>query len=269
MNVEQQIRELKTRLDLLENRDLDMRGRRVTNGGRALAASDLVTLGQARELVSSPEVQRIIEQQITTVAGGPFGTPVSLGDTNSQGSSGLYADAQHVHASLLSSKGDLLAYATTSGRLAVSGTNGIALISDSAQTFGLKYDSPWKGAKVKVVTDAVVTGLFEVALPTTAMCGGAVHYSARATDGTDMQVQSGLITYAAVNKAGVYTIDIDKIGVSDALSAGTFSVAFSMTSGADKVTFNVNADTSLSPTQGYPEIRFFLDECSPQTVTFL
>ena len=269
MNVEQQLREVKHRLDILETREIDLKGRRAINGARALAASDLLTLGQARELISSPETTRIIEQTVLTVGGGPFGIPVTLGSTNQQGASGLFADAQHIHASGLSTKGDLLAYSTATDRLPVGVTTGEPLVVDSAQSFGLAYASGWKGAKSKALTSGVATGLFDVALPTLAMCGGVVHYSAHATNGTDMQVQSGIVTFAAVNKGGVYTTDTDKIGVSDALSASTFTVGpFTQVTGTNKTTFTTTATSGLTG-QVVIVIYYFLDSCDTQTVTFL
>lgn len=266
LNIDQQIRELKTRLDLLENRDLDLAGRRVVNAGRATMSSDLLTLGQARELIASPESTRIIEQHITTVGGGPFGIPLSLGDTNQQGASDLFADAQHVHASGLTTKGDLLGYSTTTARVSV-GTDGVGLTSLASATPGVSWTSPWKGANAKSITDAVTTGLFESALANRQMTGGTIRYLVTATDGGDHQAEAGIVTFAAVNKGGAYTTDIDKGTLSVALSAGTLAVVFSITTGASKITVNVNADTSLTAT---PRIDYFLSECGPvSVVTFL
>lgn len=266
MNIEQQIRDLQDRVKLLEQYDLDLKGRRIKNAGRALAGSDLCTLGQARDLISSPEVQKIIEQQVSYIEGGPFGVPVSIGDTNALGGSGQYADAYHVHASNLTTKGDLLGFSTTTTRHAV-GTNGESLYANSAGTTGVSWGSGWKGARVKTLTDNTLTGLFEVALTTLTICGGVVHYLVRAADAADAQAEAGVVSFAAVNKAGAITVDVDKIGSSQPVSAGTLSVTFAVASGADKVTFQVTVDTSLTPTT--LDIRYFLDEGSPQVVTFL
>lgn len=269
MNIEQQIRDLQDRVKLLEQSDIDLRGRRIKNAGRALAGSDLCTLGQARDLVTSPEVQRVIEQTVALSQGGPFGVPVHIGDSNAMGGSGQYADAYHVHASHLTAKGDLLGFSTTTTRHAV-GTNGESLYANSAGTTGVSWGSGWKGAKTKTLTDNTLTSIFEVALPAGAMCGGTFVYIIRASDGTDHQVRSGSYNFAAVNKASAITTDIDLIPAreSDAFTGGaTLTTTFALAAGADKVTAQVTANTSLTPTT--LEIRYFLLSPDAQTVTFL
>lgn len=64
--------------------------------------------------------------------------PSSLGNSNSEGSSSSFARADHVHASGLTTKGDLLSYASGITRLAV-GSNGLPLFADSSQSTGLRW----------------------------------------------------------------------------------------------------------------------------------
>lgn len=267
MNLEQRIRDLETRLTTLESGDLDMKGRRVKSAGRALAASDLLTLGQARDLLSAPETIRLLEQHVTHVEGGPFGIPVSLGDSNSQGSSGLYADAQHIHASGLTTKGDLLTYSTTLTRLGV-GANGEQLYALSTATPGLAWGSGWKGAKVKALTESTFVSMFEVALPSTAMVGGTIRYLVTSTDATDAQAEAGMVAFAGVrDSAGTVTGAAGTPALAQALSgADALTVEFNVATAAGKITFQCRPTTNIGTTLS---IRYFLDSNDAQVVTFL
>ncbi len=265
MNVEQEIRSLKDRLQLLERGDLDMNGRRVKNAGRALSGSDLLTLGQARDMLSSPEATRLLEQRIETVGGGPFGIPVSLGDTNQQGSSSQYADAQHVHASGLTTKGDLLTYSTTLARLGV-GTTGEQLYALSTATPGIAWGSGWKGAKTKTLTNGATTSLFEVALTTLLFAGGTIIYTAHAADAGAVEVEAGTVSYATTNNGGVY--DVTFTTQDAAQSGGAPTVSWSGTGAANKITVKVTVSGSmLTPTS--VSVRYFLFTPDAQVVTFL
>jgi hypothetical protein len=70
-----------------------------------------------------------------------IGTPVGIAITNAKGNTDDFADAGHIHASGLTTKGDLLTVSTVLTRLPV-GTDGKALVADSTQATGLKWDVP-------------------------------------------------------------------------------------------------------------------------------
>lgn len=103
-------------------------------------------------------------------------------------------------------------------------------------------------AQGKALTDNTAVSLFEIALPTLSMTGGVIHYTVRCTDGTDMQSESGVVTFASVNKGAAYTDDIDLGTTSKALSAGTLVSTWSILDGTNKVTIQIAVDTSLTPT---------------------
>lgn len=104
----------------------------------------------------------------------------------------------------------------------------------------------------KALSDGSATGLFEVAIPSNTSVGGTVSYSIKCFDGTDLQNHSGLISFAGVNKAGTVTSDIDEVYLAASetaeLTAGTLSDSWTITDGAGKITINLNANTSLTPT---------------------
>lgn len=101
----------------------------------------------------------------------------------------------------------------------------------------------------KTVTDAL-TDLFEVALPAGGMAGGMVFASLRASDGTNHQVLSQMITWAAVNKAGSYTLSVvitPEVEAS-ALSSGTLTATWELTGGTNKATMSMTPTGSLTET---------------------
>lgn len=120
------------------------------------------------------------------------------------------------------------------------------------------------------ITDGVATSLFEIALPTLASTGGVILFSIRATDGTDMQVHTGTVTFAAVNKGGVYTTQITDLPTTadaDADSAGTLADTWTILNGTNKVTIQLNANTSLTPTE--LSVQYVIQNHSPQATTIL
>jgi hypothetical protein len=70
------------------------------------------------------------------------GLPETLGDQNEVGSGPSYSYEDHIHASGLTAKGDLLTHdASDNHRLAV-GTDGQSLVADSTQSAGVKWGTP-------------------------------------------------------------------------------------------------------------------------------
>lgn len=101
--------------------------------------------------------------------------------------------------------------------------------------------------KTKLLPDNTVTSVFEVALPAGGMTGGFFTATIIATDGTELQAHSDHVTYAAVNKAGVYTTQITNSNTDDAIanSSGTLTITWSIVTGTNKITISVKADSSL------------------------
>lgn len=104
---------------------------------------------------------------------------------------------------------------------------------------------------VKAMPDNAATGIFEVALPASGMTGGEIRYTYTATGGGEFQAHSGVVSFAAVNKAGVYTTAIGESTLLSgleqaALSAGTLTDVWSIVAGVNKITVTANFDTSLA-----------------------
>lgn len=173
---------------------------------------------------------------------------------------------------ILTTKGDLLAFSTTPERVAV-GTTGTSLVADAAQTPGVAWSRGWKGYRTKTLVNTTATGILEIALPTETDCGGSMTIRVRVRDAAnETQTVTMALTFNALNKGGAYQVDVVGGADTDATSAksvstGTLAVTTALVSGADKVTLEVTATSSLTPTT--LEACFVLDECSAQVVTFL
>jgi hypothetical protein len=99
------------------------------------------------------------------------------------------------------------------------------------------------------LTDGSANSIFEIALPAGAMCGGNLGFTITCSDGTEKQVYSGVVSYAAVNKGGVYTVNSPESSATSALTGGsTLTTLWELVSGANKVTMRLTPTSSLTPT---------------------
>lgn len=131
------------------------------------------------------------------------------------------------------------------------------------------YDRCIYGA-AKALTDNVAISLFEVALPSNSTCGGHFRYHIHATDQTDYQSHTGIVTYSAINKATAISTALSHIAQAEATasSSGTLSDTFAITAGASKITITCNANSTLA---GVDEIviHYTLENHSDKVVTIL
>jgi hypothetical protein len=105
---------------------------------------------------------------------------------------------------------------TLTGTLAVTGT--ATLTATPVITNYSLYGS-------KALTGGSATTFATIACPSNGTCGGQVHYTIVADDGTDFQTRSGILAFAAANKAGTVTTQIrDNIIGADATSAATTGI---------------------------------------------
>lgn len=103
---------------------------------------------------------------------------------------------------------------------------------------------------VKTLTNNVATGIFRISLPSNSSCGGIILYVIYATNGTNFSAHAGYASFTAVNKGGVYTTNIAHIssasgGESTANSSGTLTDTWTITTGVNLITVNLNANYSL------------------------
>ncbi len=119
----------------------------------------------------------------------------------------------------------------------------------------------------KILTNASASSLVSATLASGSVIGGVVRYTVEVTNGTDYQVESGIVTYTDINKAGVFSGNTaTKSGSTQAVSAGTLTCTFAIT-GANPAVLSVNANSSLaSISTGYPRITYHLDNLTQQAV---
>lgn len=100
------------------------------------------------------------------------------------------------------------------------------------------------------IVDGSATSLFTVACASGEMSGGAAFFVVRASDGTDYQAMSGLITFACVNKAGTHTATITDLSTVDAkaVSSGTLTLAWTFVTGTNLCTVKLQPTGSLTET---------------------
>lgn len=110
-------------------------------------------------------------------------------------------------------------------------------------------------------------GLFEIALPTLTGTGGTVRVTVYATDGTDVQSRVAVVRFSGVNKGGSYTVETAVVDEAVSASAGTLTATYALTSGTNKVTFEITPNSSLTTTVYY--IVFQVENNSEQSVTIL
>lgn len=104
------------------------------------------------------------------------------------------------------------------------------------------------------IVDGSATAIFTAECNTGVMIGGAFIYQVRASDGTDFQSLTGLVTYAAVNKAATITATITEASGNQAkaVSSGTLTLAWTIVAN----TGNTSVTIKLQPTGSLSETSF-------------
>lgn len=102
----------------------------------------------------------------------------------------------------------------------------------------------------KTIVDGSATSLFEVPIAAAGYAAGVVFYTVFASDGTDHQAMSGMVSYSGVNKAGTITRAIGYATGNDAkaVSSGTLTLSFTGTDDTNKMTVKLQPTGSLTET---------------------
>lgn len=139
---------------------------------------------------------------------------------------------------------------TTEATVAWDTTHNALKVFDGTKVFdGMRNLANASGA-TKTIVDGSPTSLFEVVCATGEMVGGTFTFLVRAADGTDFQADAGFASYAAVSKAGTITRTVTYVAANEAkaVSAGTITLAFTMTDDTGKATVKVQPTGSLTET---------------------
>lgn len=119
----------------------------------------------------------------------------------------------------------------------------------------------------KVLTNNSATTIVNVTNAANTSTGGVLDYCIEVTDGTDTQYECGAATFGVSNKAGAFSGNtVTKFGNQQNATTGTLTVTFAI-SGANPGALSVNANSSLTPSTGYPRIVYSLRNLGNQAVS--
>jgi hypothetical protein len=139
------------------------------------------------------------------------------------------------------------------------------LIAASGTTQQTALDRLVVGA-TKVLTNNSAITIANVTAGSNTSVGGRINYCVEVEDGTDVQYECGSATYGVSNKGGVFSGNtVTKFGNHQNATAGTLTVTFAI-SGANPALLSVNANSSLTPSTGFPRITYSLQNLGQQAV---
>lgn len=142
---------------------------------------------------------------------------------------------------------------------------GGAMIAASGSTQQTAIDRLDVGC-TKVLTNNSATALANLTAAAGAFAGGQIGYSVEVWNGTDVQWETGVVSFGVSNKGGVFSGNTPtKFGNVQDVTSGTLSVTFAL-SGANPAVLSVNANSSLTPSTGYPRITYWFVNGSQQAV---
>lgn len=107
----------------------------------------------------------------------------------------------------------------------------------------------------------VLTNNSAISIVSATLANGSVHagqylYAVEVTDGTDVQIEEGIIACHVTNKAAAIANNTCiKSTNQQAMTAGTLTVTFAI-SAANPALISVNANSSLTPSAGYPRVTY-------------
>jgi hypothetical protein len=118
----------------------------------------------------------------------------------------------------------------------------------------------------KVLTNNSGVALISATIASGTAIGGIIEYTIEATDGTDIQAETGRVLYTAVNKAGTVTTTITEDGnTTQTLSAGTLASTWAMSAASPSV-ITLNANSSLTQSSRYPRVTYSVKNMGQQAI---
>ncbi len=117
----------------------------------------------------------------------------------------------------------------------------------------------------KVLTNNSAITIVNATLAAAGLIGGVIRYTIEVFDGTDLQVETGAAYFSGYNKAGAFSCTITEVNSQQNASSGTLATTWAI-SGANPAAISINANSSLTPSTGYPRITYELVNFSQQAV---
>jgi hypothetical protein len=117
----------------------------------------------------------------------------------------------------------------------------------------------------KSLTNNSASTILSLTIANGSTVGGVLNYTIEVTNGTDYQVESGQVIVSAYNKAGTVAGTATKVNAQQNVSSGTLATTFAI-SAANPAVISINANSSLTPSTGYPRITYSYFSGSQQAV---
>jgi len=117
----------------------------------------------------------------------------------------------------------------------------------------------------KVLTNNSAVAVVNATIANGTSIGGKITYTIEVWDGTDNQVETGEAIYSSKNKAGTVAGTITEVNSQQNLDSGTLATTWAI-SAANPAVISINANSSLTPSTGYPRITFSLQNLGQQAV---
>jgi hypothetical protein len=128
-----------------------------------------------------------------------------------------------------------------------------------------QVDSAIHGATLAPTNNTVTTAT-NVTVASNSVAALVFSYGVEVFDGTNLQVEEGFVSCHVINKAGVFSNNVClKSGNQQALGSGTLTVTWTITA-ANPALIQVNANSSLTPSAGYPRVVYHLFNQSSQAL---
>jgi hypothetical protein len=119
----------------------------------------------------------------------------------------------------------------------------------------------------KVLANNTTTTVTNVTVASGSVAAVVLNYGVEVTDGTDYQIEEGTIACHVTNKAGsVANNTCSKSSNQQAATAGTLTVTWSLTA-ASPALLQINANSSLTPSTGFPRVVYLLKNLTNQSVS--
>ena len=120
----------------------------------------------------------------------------------------------------------------------------------------------------KVLTNNTATAIVNVTDASNTTAAGTVDYAIEVFDGTDIQVESGTFTYQVTNKGGTIannTITAPTGFPKNVATSGTLTATWTITA-ANPAVLTLNANSSLTPSTGYPRLTYTIRNLTNQAI---
>lgn len=120
----------------------------------------------------------------------------------------------------------------------------------------------------KVLANNTTTTVVNVTDASNTVASGLVTYTVECFDGTDLQVETGEFVYTVSNKGGTIannTITSATGWPKNVTTSGTLTVTWAI-SAANPALLSVNANSSLTPSSGYPRITYTVRNNTQQAI---